>query len=152
MVIGPRHWFWRVCGFVLNGALVLGQASAQNAEQLPPELAQKLVLWVSADSEAARRGLEKAHTDALPLEVWHDQSARRHHLAQANSQHQPKLVRLDAAEKSHWLVRFDGQDDYLRCEQFGSPFTQFSIFVVAAVHSNIGKEPLHNSPVLYGTF
>ncbi|MBC7819773.1 MAG: hypothetical protein IAG10_23055, partial [Planctomycetaceae bacterium] len=105
-----------------------------------------LELWLDASRIAAAR-----EADKLPklksgdrLTEWHDASGAKRHVTQGDPKKQPKLVQVgsaDAASSSPevgWVLRFDGEDDHLRVLGVKRKLTDFTLFLVAAPHSNFG--------------
>ncbi|MBC8114346.1 MAG: hypothetical protein H7062_08220, partial [Candidatus Saccharimonas sp.] len=105
-----------------------------------------LELWLDASRVAAAReaaGLSKLKSGD-PLSEWQDASGAKRHVAQGDPKKQPKLVQVgstDAASSSPdagWVARFDGEDDHLRVLGVNRKLTDFTLFLVAAPHSNFG--------------
>jgi putative heme-binding domain-containing protein len=105
-----------------------------------------LELWLDAGREVARRAAagERQLENGNRLSIWHDASGTKRHALQANPLKQPKMVRVapkSAApdRRSGWVVRFDGEDDHLRVLGLSQRLKDFTLFVVAAPHSNRGQ-------------
>ena len=110
-----------------------------------------LELWIDAGRVAAAReaaGLPKLKSGDR-LAEWHDASGAKRHVVQGDSKQQPKFVQVDSADgatsstavpsaNDNWVVRFDGEDDHLRALGVNRKLTDFTLFVVAAPHSNFG--------------
>jgi len=101
-----------------------------------------LDLWLDASrAAAALANGSQPFADGDRLPVWRDGSGLQRHVLQDNPQRQPKLVRVAASATADagWVVRFDGQDDHLRGITAGHRLIEFTLFVVAAPHSNPGQ-------------
>ncbi len=105
-----------------------------------------LELWLDASREAAAReaaGLSKLKSGDR-LSEWHDASGVKRHATQGDPKKQPKLVQVGSADaassspEAGWVVRFDGEDDHLRALGVNRKLTDFTLFLVAAPHSNFG--------------
>ncbi len=105
-----------------------------------------LELWLDARQVAAAReaaGLSKLKSGES-LSEWHDASGAKRHVMQSDPKRQPKLVQVGSADETvsspnaGWVVRFDGEDDHLRVLGVNRKLTDFTLFVVAAPHSNLG--------------
>jgi putative heme-binding domain-containing protein len=100
-------------------------------------------LWLDADSAAAAAVVsgKKSPADGGRLPLWRDGSGLRRDVSQVDPKRQPTLVRVgdSAAAEAGWVVRFDGEDDYLRGIIVGRRLSEFTLFVVAAPHSNLGQ-------------
>ncbi|MFO0901789.1 MAG: ThuA domain-containing protein [Pirellulales bacterium] len=108
-------------------------------KRLPP--IPGLVWWLDAAAiPAARRQLSlPAVPDGGTLAEWHDGSLQQRRVTQSDAQARPKLLRLDCgAAGPAWVVRFDGQDDHLQAVDFHHRAREFTLFVAAAPHSNLG--------------
>src|SRR5262249_41182211 len=72
-----------------------------------------LELWPDAGHvNAARKARgQPALESGSPVDAWLDASGHGRHVRQANRASQPHLLQVGGA----WLVRFDGEDDHLRC-------------------------------------
>lgn len=90
-----------------------------------------LELWLDATATAA--GVPNGAKDS-PLADWSDRSPARHSALQPNVEMQPRLVRVGDA----WVVRFDGDNDHLRVLNVKQKLAGFTLFIVAAPHSNAG--------------
>ncbi len=105
-----------------------------------------LELWLDASREAVAReasGLPKLKSGDS-LAEWHDASGLKRHVRQSDSKKQPKLVQVGSADATssstdaNWVVRFDGEDDHLRVLGVNRKLTDFTLFLIAAPHSNLG--------------
>ncbi|MCP4858190.1 MAG: hypothetical protein GY903_27220 [Fuerstiella sp.] len=110
-----------------------------------PAAVPGLELWLSADRQAETLLRDRVETTdrGIPLGRWEDLSGKASSAVQEDPQHQPRLVRIGmpaqtASSSSHWVVRFDGDNDHLRVLDFNRRFKDFTVFVVAAPHSNAG--------------
>ncbi len=119
-------------------ALSSTQVSAQVAVLADAKLPTRdgLLLWLDADAIAAAQQAQSqpALGDKVKLERWHDGSGNRRDFVQADATQQPQLVKV--AER--WSVRFDGEDDHLRCVTVPAKLSAAHIFIVAAPHQNSG--------------
>ncbi len=103
-------------------------------------------VWLDAQREADNRmpaGTSERRS-GIPLDRWHDSIDPDLGAEQSDPQRQPQLLPIAAVGDSTapvvgWVVRFDGVDDSLRILQFNRRFKDFSLFVVAAPHSNSGN-------------
>lgn len=111
---------------VAVGFLGLACSFASAADPVPTSV-PGLELWL----DAAQVGTAAA--DA-PVAQWRDLSSSQRHAVQATAAKQPKLVKLGDAH----AVRFDGEDDHLRVMNVKQKLSAFTLFVVAAPHSNGG--------------
>lgn len=109
---------------------LLFATSAWAADPVAPEL-PGLELWLDANATAA--AVQNAKSGS-PLAEWKDRSPAHRPATQSVAEKQPKLVKVGDA----WVVRFDGDDDHLRVLGVQKKLTAFSMFVVAAPHSNLG--------------
>jgi putative heme-binding domain-containing protein len=95
-----------------------------------------LELWLDASRLPAAR--QAAKLAALPnggaVEAWWDGSGNQRQVRQSVRTAQPRLVQVG----DDWLVRFDGQDDYLRRTGLNLELGSGTLFVVAAAHTNPG--------------
>lgn len=89
-----------------------------------------LELWLDA---AHANGPELVPHDGK-LSVWFDASGNGHHLRQSNADAQP--ARLPVGEAA--IVRFDGNDDFMRGAYPAKDCEQMTLFVVAAARRNLG--------------
>ena len=108
-----------------------------------------LALWLDAGQEGESRkasGVAKSNSGD-PLPSWHDASPAKRHAVQGDPKLQPKLFHVGMADDddddvlhqdANWVVRFDGEDDHLRTLIPAEKLTDFTLFVVAAPHSNGG--------------
>ena len=110
-----------------------------------------LELWLDAGRVAAAReaaGLPKLKSGDR-LAEWPDASGAKRQVVQGDSKRQPKFVQVGLADgatsstaapsaNDNWVVRFDGEDDHLRALGVNRKLTDFTLFVVAAPHSNFG--------------
>ncbi len=110
-----------------------------------------LELWIDAGRVAAAReaaGLPKLKSGDR-LAEWPDASGAKRQVVQGDSKRQPKFVQVGSADgatsstaapsaNDNWVVRFDGEDDHLRALGVNRKLTDFTLFVVAAPHSNFG--------------
>lgn len=69
-----------------------------------------------------------------PLGQWIDTSPLKRNVVQGHVEKQPQLVKVEES----WVVRFDGEDDHLRLIDIQRKLSAFTLFVVAAPHSNQG--------------
>lgn len=109
---------------------LLFATSAWAADPVAPEL-PGVELWLDANATAA--AVQNAKSGS-PLAEWKDRSPAHRPATQPVAEKQPKLVKVGDA----WVVRFDGDDDHLRIVGVQKKLTAFSMFVVAAPHSNLG--------------
>ena len=114
-LISTRNWFavWLMMSSLLAGA--------------EPEL-PGLELWL--DAAAA----QPAPVHDQRLSNWTDLSKSHMSAAQPAADKQPRLVKIG----NSWVVRFDGEDDHLRILGLHKALSSFTLFVVAAPHSNLG--------------
>lgn len=127
--------------FALNGA-----QAADSTTDAAVAQTDGLVLWLDAGQEGESRDASAVtnFTSGEPLSAWHDASPAKRHVVQSDPKLQPKLLRVGAAvdagaaQDANWVVRFDGQDDHLRALEVARKLTDFTLFVVAAPHSNSG--------------
>ena len=105
-----------------------------------------LELWLDARQVAAAReaaGLSKLKSGES-LSGWHDASGAKRAVMQSDPKRQPKLVQVGSTDETAtstnegWVVRFDGEDDHLRVLGVNRKLTDFTLFLVAAPHSNLG--------------
>jgi putative heme-binding domain-containing protein len=87
-----------------------------------------LELWLDAAKQPAPR------PNGAAIDTWPDGSGKGRHLRQPLPAAQPRRVQIGDS----WLVRFDGQDDHLRCTGLNQSLTAGTVFIVAAPHSNTG--------------
>jgi len=118
-------------------ALAIAATSVLNAVEpwadpalTPPA---SLEMWLDASRTAAG---EKPLKSGDQRAVWHDASGMKRHAMQANAKLQPRL--LQVSKPGSWVVRFDGEDDHFRVLGINQKWTNFTLFVVAAPHSNYG--------------
>lgn len=120
-------------------ALLVGQSlSGADGSPRPVEKWADPKLPVSAGLEF---WLDAAHAngpDLVPhdgkLAVWFDASGNGRHLRQPNADAQPARFPVgDAA-----IVRFDGNDDFMRGAYSGKDCDEMTLFVVAAPRRNLG--------------
>ncbi|HUQ72940.1 MAG TPA: hypothetical protein VM165_25655, partial [Planctomycetaceae bacterium] len=113
-----------------------------DARLMPPD---GLQVWLDAAQQAAAHEADKLgplkHGDRLA--ELRDASGFQRHVVQADPGRQPKLVQVGSAgtalsSSTGWVVRFDGQDDHLRLRGLNRRWSDFTMFVVAAPHSNLG--------------
>src|SRR5262245_33199653 len=127
---------------ILLALSVLNVVAAQEP-WTDPQLSVRtgLDLWLDASRAANALSGSKPLADGDRLPVWRDGSGHQRHVSQDTLQRQPKLVRVatSAAADAGWVVRFDGEDDYLRGIATGHRLTEFTLFAVAAPHSNPGQ-------------
>lgn len=125
----------------INGA----RAQEPWADATVPNV-EGLELWLDASREAianAASGRNPTPSGNL-LAEWHDASGAKRHAVQSDAGKQPKIVRIGAAaiaqrSEPGWVVRFDGENDYLRVPGMNCKLTDFTLFVVGAPHSNQGR-------------
>jgi len=105
-----------------------------------------LELWLDASRETAARDSDRSiQVDGEGrLATWHDASGKGRHAVQAEPGKQPRLLQVEPkvgapSSEAPWVIRFDGQDDHLRVLGFDRRFTDFTLIVVAAPHSNPGN-------------
>ncbi len=93
-------------------------------------------VWLDASREnAARASFGLANIlDGQPLDVWHDGSGHRRNVTQRLPSLRPKFK----ANGTNAWATFDGIDDFLAASNLREPFTNASVFVVAAPRSNRG--------------
>ncbi|MAG94941.1 MAG: hypothetical protein CMJ48_14535, partial [Planctomycetaceae bacterium] len=139
MLVSRFALFTLLC--VLFGNVVALRA----AEPAVSEIAG-LELWLDAQQEAAQRlsAPGSAFKSGEPISQWRDASGGKRMAVQTDAAGQPKLVQVgaradDAAAGAGWVVRFDGEDDHLRVLGMNRRYTSFTLFVVAAPHSNSGR-------------
>lgn len=132
-----RHW-WH---WLLTAVVLLNSAARLQAETPPwadPALPVQtgLSLWLDAARiNAAHRAAGTAELPAnAAVSAWPDSSGRDRHLTQSDAAAQPQLIRTGDA----WTVRFDGDNDHLRCLQFGQQLQQATVFLMTAPHQNPG--------------
>ncbi len=102
-----------------------------------PRLPSGLLLHLDASAQV-NSGREVKN--GMPLDHWQDSSAAGTVLSQADPARQPQLVRVgDSSKSASWIVRFDGQDDFLQVKELDQRLTNMTLFVVAAPHSNVGN-------------
>lgn len=121
------------------------QAADSTSEAAIAEM-DGLILWLDAAREGKSRNAsgasESKSGDLLP--AWHDASPKKRHGLQSDPKQQPKLLQVgsrdddEPAQDIDWVVRFDGEDDHLRALDAAWKLTDFTLFVVAAPHSNGG--------------
>ncbi|MCI0703460.1 MAG: hypothetical protein L0241_20465 [Planctomycetia bacterium] len=95
-----------------------------------------LELWLDAGriDAAAKATKEKAVVDGK-VAVWLDASGKGRHVKQAVAKAQPTLVRVGEGVA---VVRFDGEDDYLRLMGGKDELKAFTVFIVVAPRTNGG--------------
>ena len=114
-------------------------ATAQTPEWADTKLPARegLVLWLDASSIQAARKAE--HQPALAsgaaVEIWKDASGKGRDFVQATTGDQPTLVQVGKA----WSVRFDGDTDHLRSTSVTGEVHAATVFIVAALHQNLGE-------------
>lgn len=111
-------------------ALAVGQSKPNGDDRLT--VRQGLELWLDA------RKIPIA--DGAPTETvaeWKDQSGRERHLTQSDPNAKPRLLLTSEGP----VVRFDGVDDYLARKKIGLESKEASIFIVAAMKTNLGPFP-----------
>jgi putative heme-binding domain-containing protein len=122
---------------VLTAVLCLPNARAAEpwADPHPPKLAG-LELWLDASRlNAARQAQgQPALKSGDSVAAWPDASGQGRHLRQPNKAAQPCLIQIGDA----WVVRFDGIDNHLRRTGLNRSLDAFTVFLVAAPHSNAG--------------
>ncbi len=95
-----------------------------------------VVLWL--DAQAIQQARKQAGSDQIKegerLERWPDASGHHRDCIQATVKRQPRLVQVG----NSWVVRFDGQDDFLRCDNVAGKTPAVTVFIVAAAHDNAG--------------
>ena len=109
---------------------LLFASHAWGAEPATAEL-PGLELWLDANATAAATANAKSGS---PLAEWKDRSPVHRSALQPVAVRQPQLVKVGDS----WVARFDGDDDHLRVLGVQKKLTAFSMFVVAAPHSNLG--------------
>jgi tRNA A-37 threonylcarbamoyl transferase component Bud32 len=123
----------------VSEALPIKPGADQTAERWADpglHVVQGLELWL----DAARLNAARQAGDQAPLkagdevETWFDSSGKGRHVAQAVPAGRPRLVRVG----EDWLVRFDGDDDHLRCTGLDRSLDTCTVFVVAAPQANPG--------------
>ena len=114
--------------WILGICLALHCGVARPTSAAEPPVLPGLELWL----DAAAAGRDNA--SGKSLSKWDDRSPLKRAAVQAKSDHQPKLVKVEDA----WVVRFDGEDDHLRVMDVKQSLKSFTLFVVAAPHSNHG--------------
>ncbi|MCA9055026.1 MAG: c-type cytochrome, partial [Planctomycetaceae bacterium] len=95
-----------------------------------------LELWLDAGAIPAARDAVAAGklADGDSLDRWPDASGRERDFAVSHAEREPKLVRIGEA----WVVRFDGENDHLRCVSDAGEWSATTLFIVAAPHANPG--------------
>jgi putative heme-binding domain-containing protein len=94
-----------------------------------------LRVWLDATRQVkAWEAHEKTLIGGEPMDVWYDGSGHRRHFTQPLQNGQPSFLEA----KTQAAVRFDGKDDHLRWSGADAPLQGFTIFIVAAAHSNEG--------------
>ena len=117
----------RAISFVISLTFPAVVWSAEPASSTPvPILGMEL--WL--DAQAAADGRKTG----APLGQWNDGSPLKRNAVQVHVDKQPKLVKV----ADSWVVRFDGDDDHLRVLNVQQKLSAFTLFVVAAPHSNQG--------------
>lgn len=111
-----------VC-IILSLLMSIEATGADSAPRLPG-----LELWLDAANAEVNEPPDK------PLSQWRDSSALQRHAVQTIVALQPIRVKVDEA----WVLRFDGEDDHLRVLNLDQKLSAFTVFVVAAPHSNQG--------------
>ncbi|MBS0204916.1 MAG: ThuA domain-containing protein [Planctomycetes bacterium] len=114
--------------WIVGIALVLQLGICLTTSAAEPPVVAGLDLWLDA-AAAGRDG-----PDGKPLARWQDGSPRMRSAVQLKADNQPKLVKV----AEDWVVRFDGEDDHLRVLDVKQKLQAFTLFVVAAPHSNHG--------------
>lgn len=109
---------------------VIFSAFAWGAEPTGPNPVptQGMELWLDAQSDADGR------KTGSPLREWNDHSPTKRNVIQQEADKQPKLVKVGDS----WVLRFDGEDDHLRALDVQRKLSAFTLFIVAAPHSNHG--------------
>ncbi|HSQ58494.1 MAG TPA: hypothetical protein VLM40_22425, partial [Gemmata sp.] len=94
-----------------------------------------LALWLDASriEPAATAAKEKVAADGK-LAVWFDGSGKGRHLRQALAAARPTLVKSGNST----VVRFDGDDDYLRFTGGNAELNEFTAYIVVAPRRNLG--------------
>ena len=135
----------RFASFTLLCVLFGNVVALRAAEPAVSEIAG-LELWLDAQQEAAQRlsAPGSAFKSGEPISQWSDASSGKRMAVQSDAVRQPKLVQVggsadDASAGAGWVVRFDGEDDHLRVLEMDRRYTSFTLFVVAAPHSNSGN-------------
>ncbi len=120
-------------------ALFLTLAAALTARAVEPWADDKLpvtdgvALWLDASRIDASHKANKLPTSAK-LATWFDGSGKGRHLQQSLAASRPSLVKVG----NDTIVRFDGEDDYLRLTGGKDELKAFTVFVVVAPRSNPG--------------
>lgn len=122
--------------------LALALATAPAAEpwadaKLPTD--KGLELWLDATKQAAARAARKLPVlnNNSPVDVLLDASGQQRDLAQRVADAQPKF----RVAGTNAFVRFDGKDDFLAATNLRRPFTNCTVFIVAAPRANAGYFP-----------
>ncbi|HKB00771.1 MAG TPA: ThuA domain-containing protein [Gemmataceae bacterium] len=116
--------FLTVC--LLSVFATIGSAAEKWADE-KLSVAAGLELWFDA-SRLAIRG------DGARLEAWPDASGTGRGVVQRELSARPTLVKIGTG----WVVRFDGEDDYLRVTGMDRSLDAATVFLVAASHGNPG--------------
>lgn len=125
---------WVLACLLGSTSHAFGQPASWSDPALPVK--EALSLWLDAthiNKARAHVGLS-ALEEGGPLEEWLDASAAHRNFLQSSALNQPKLVKLGDA----WSVRFDGENDHLRCIDVPGTCEDATIFLVASPHENQG--------------
>jgi putative heme-binding domain-containing protein len=129
----------RLSPLVFGLAFLLFLSPGRGAEKwADPRLSvvEGLELWLDAgrvNDARASQGQAALKSGSL-LETWFDASGHGRHVRQPNKACQPRLLQVGADQ----VVRFDGEDDHLRCTGLDRTLDACTVFLVAAPHANPG--------------
>lgn len=116
--------------FAAVWAAVAAVVTADETAAGRPVVPQGLRVWVEA-----RAGLAEGGGAAEgPVQTLENQAGGTAAFAQPEPARRPRLVQVGSA----WVLRFDGQDDFLRLEGTGLSCESATVFLVAAPHANRG--------------
>ncbi len=116
---------------------LFGSTEAENPERegsLPVN--GGLVLWLNADDidSSITTSAGKSLDDGERIAAWRDRSPNKRDFVQVDTERQPRRMQIDDA----WIVRFDGDATFMRCESVSGQLTAATAFIVASAHDNRG--------------
>src|SRR5687768_499470 len=115
---------------VALAALAVGQPNTVGDDRLT--VRQGLELWFDARKIPIAEG---APTETVA--EWKDLSGRDRHLVQSDANAKPRLLLTSEGP----VVRFDGVDDFLARKKIGLESKSATVFIVAAMKTNLGPFP-----------
>ena len=118
-----------------RGGTTWAEPESRAAEEL--QIRRGLELWLDAGRIDPTPPSSGPHDPAAEkvIDRWSDASGHHRDFTQPTGTSRPTLKKMEET----WFVRFDGEDDHLRCLSEPVEFTAATIYLVAAPRANPGE-------------